>query len=79
MVKGIEIGQEVVSVQLMEPKLEHVVDTIVLTVAEAMSLDPPSPVFVTVGSLISYRLRIIRLNSAKGSSCLIYAQFWLKR
>ncbi|KAF3328130.1 nuclear pore complex protein GP210 [Carex littledalei] len=64
-VKGIEIGQEVVSVQLMEPKLEHVVDTIVLTVAEAMSLDPPSPVFVTVGSVIIYRLQIIRLNAAK--------------
>ncbi|KAJ1693956.1 hypothetical protein LUZ63_010654 [Rhynchospora breviuscula] len=63
-VKGIEIGQEVVSVKLVEPELEHVGDTIVLTVAEAMSLDPPSPVFVTVGSVIGYRLRIIRLNAA---------------
>ncbi|XP_008807451.2 LOW QUALITY PROTEIN: nuclear pore complex protein GP210 [Phoenix dactylifera] len=64
-VKGIGIGHEVVSAQLLEPKLEHVMDMIVLTVAEAMSLDPPSPVFVTVGALIYYSLRVIRQNAAQ--------------
>ncbi|CAA0831085.1 Nuclear pore complex protein GP210 [Striga hermonthica] len=47
-VKGIEIGQEIVSVNLLEDSLEHLADKIVLTVAEAMSLDPPSPVYVLV-------------------------------
>lgn len=79
MVKGIEIGQEVVSVKLVEPEPEHVADTIVLTVAEAMSLDPPSPVFITVGSVISYKLRIIRLNAAQGNYGFINVQLGLKR
>lgn len=62
-VKGTKIGHEVVSAKLLEPQLEHVVDRIVLTVAEAMSLDPPSPVFATVGALIYYTLRVIRSNT----------------
>lgn len=66
-VKGIEIGHEVVSAQLLEPQLQHVADTITLTVAEAMSLDPPSPVYVTIGAFVHYKLRIIRLNTVKGT------------
>lgn len=66
MVKGLAIGHEVVSAQLLEPQLEHVMDHIVLTVAEAMSLDPPSPVFVTVGALLRFNLRVIHLKIAKG-------------
>jgi nuclear pore complex protein Nup210 len=77
-VKGIEIGQEVVNAKLVEPELEHVVDAIVLTIAEAMSLDPRSPVLITVGSVISYKLRIIRLNTAQGNPGFINVQLGLK-
>uniref|UniRef100_A0A0E0B6Q6 BIG2 domain-containing protein n=1 Tax=Oryza glumipatula TaxID=40148 RepID=A0A0E0B6Q6_9ORYZ len=56
-VKGIEIGQEVVNAQLFEPQFEHVNDTITLTVAEAMSLEPPSPVLVTVGAMVKFKLK----------------------
>ncbi|ONK57184.1 uncharacterized protein A4U43_C10F17460 [Asparagus officinalis] len=62
-VRGTKIGHEVVTAQLVEPQLEHVMDKIILTVAEAMSLDPPSPVFITVGALIYYSLRVIRANT----------------
>ncbi|KAF5479668.1 hypothetical protein F2P56_000470 [Juglans regia] len=62
LVKGIEIGQEIVSVHLLEPGLEHMADRITLTVAEAMSLDPASPVFVLIGAVVHYRLKIIRGN-----------------
>ncbi|GMH15008.1 hypothetical protein Nepgr_016849 [Nepenthes gracilis] len=60
--KGIEIGQEVVSVHLLEPQYEHMEDEIILTVAEAMSLDPPSPVFVLVDAVVHYNLKVIRAN-----------------
>ncbi|XP_061357530.1 nuclear pore complex protein GP210 isoform X2 [Gastrolobium bilobum] len=61
-VKGIEIGHEIVSVHLLEPHFKNLADEIVLTVAEAMSLDPPSPVFVLVGAVIPYTLKVIRGN-----------------
>ncbi|TVU10546.1 hypothetical protein EJB05_44087, partial [Eragrostis curvula] len=64
-VKGIEIGQEVVSAQLFEPQFEHVIDTITLTVAEAMSLEPPSPVLVTVGVLVKFKLKVFRQKVAQ--------------
>ncbi|CAI9088048.1 OLC1v1022278C1 [Oldenlandia corymbosa var. corymbosa] len=59
-VKGIEIGHEIVSVHLNEPSLEEIQDKVVLTVAEAMSLEPPSPVFVLVGAVVDYNLNVIR-------------------
>ncbi|KAJ3682423.1 hypothetical protein LUZ60_014996 [Juncus effusus] len=66
-VKGIEIGQEIVKAKLFESKFDfdfdQIGDTIILTVAEAMSLDPPSPVLITIDSVINYKLRIIRLNT----------------
>lgn len=65
-VKGIEIGHEIVSVHLLEPQLKNLADEIVLTVAEAMSLDPPSPVFVLVGAVIPYTLKVIRGNVPQG-------------
>jgi len=37
-VKGIEIGHEIVSVHLLEPQLQNMADELLLTVAEAMSL-----------------------------------------
>lgn len=61
-VKGTEIGHENVSVHLLEPLYEHMADKIVLTVAEAMSLDPPSPVFVLIGAIVPYTLKVIRAN-----------------
>lgn len=65
-VKGIEIGHETVSVRLLEPQLKNLADEIVLTVAEAMSLDPPSPVLVLVGAVIPYTLKVIRGNIPEG-------------
>ncbi|KAL2335736.1 hypothetical protein Fmac_016949 [Flemingia macrophylla] len=62
-VKGVEIGHEIVSVHLLEPQLKNLADEIVLTVAEAMSLDPPSPVFVLIGAVIPYTLKVIRGNA----------------
>lgn len=67
-VKGVEIGQEIVSVHLLEPGLKHMADRIVLTVAEAMSLEPPSPVFVLIGAAVRYRLKVIRGNIPQGFS-----------
>ncbi|KAL6601453.1 hypothetical protein ACP70R_044673 [Stipagrostis hirtigluma subsp. patula] len=64
-VKGIEIGQEVVTAQLYEPQFEHVMDKITLTVAEAMSLEPPSPVLVTVDVLVKFKLKIFRQKVAQ--------------
>ncbi|KAI3474918.1 hypothetical protein Pfo_030229 [Paulownia fortunei] len=62
-VKGTEIGHEIVSVNLLEPSVEHLADKIVLTVAEAMSLDPLSPVNVLIGAVVHYTLKVIRSNS----------------
>lgn len=59
-VKGTEIGHETVSVNLLESSVRHLQDKIVLTVAEAMSLDPPSPVYVLIGAVVQYTLKVIR-------------------
>ncbi|KAL6960548.1 hypothetical protein U1Q18_038311 [Sarracenia purpurea var. burkii] len=61
-IKGTGIGHEIVSVHLLEPQFEQMADKIVLTVAEAMSLDPPSPVFVLIGATVRYCLKVIRGN-----------------
>ncbi|XP_017229094.1 nuclear pore complex protein GP210 [Daucus carota subsp. sativus] len=61
-VKGTEIGHERVSVDLLEPMYDQMADSIVLTVAEAMSLYPPSPVFVLVGAVVQYLLTVVRGN-----------------
>lgn len=61
-VKGTEIGHELVSVHLLEPQYDHMADKIVLTVAEAMSLDPPSPVYVLIGAVVQYILKVVREN-----------------
>lgn len=65
-VRGTEIGHERVSVHLLEPQLKNMNDKIVLTVAEAMSLDPPSPVFVLIGAALQYNLKVIRGNVPQG-------------
>jgi nuclear pore complex protein Nup210 len=66
-VKGVGIGHEAVSAQLFEPQFEHVNDTITLTVAEAMSLEPPSPVLVTLGVSVNFKLKIFRQKVARGN------------
>lgn len=76
-VKGTAIGHEIVSVRLAErpePEVEDMADKIVLTVAEAMSLDPPSPVLVLIGASVQYNLKVIRENVPQGSTFDI-AQF----
>ncbi|KAK0591220.1 hypothetical protein LWI29_037217 [Acer saccharum] len=61
-VKGVEIGLEKVSVHLLEPEFKDMADNIVLTVAEAMSLEPPSPVYVLIGAAFQYSLKVIHEN-----------------
>ncbi|XP_010435974.1 PREDICTED: nuclear pore complex protein GP210-like [Camelina sativa] len=61
-VKGTKIGHEKVSVHLLEAPLTHIADEIVLTVAEAMSLEPRSPVFVLMGASFGYTLKVMRGN-----------------
>ncbi|KDP46416.1 hypothetical protein JCGZ_10256 [Jatropha curcas] len=61
-VKGVGIGHEKVSVHLLEPQFNYLADKIILTVAEAMSLEPPSPVFVLIGAAFHYSLKVIRGN-----------------
>ncbi|CAK7328121.1 unnamed protein product [Dovyalis caffra] len=65
-VKGVGIGHEIVSVHLLEPQFKHMADKIVLTVAEAMSLEPPSPVLVLIGAAFHYTLKVIRGNILQG-------------
>ncbi|KAF3793671.1 Nuclear pore complex protein [Nymphaea thermarum] len=64
-VKGIEIGQDTVSAHMLESGFEHIADNIVLTVAEAMSVEPPSPIFVVVGAHVHYHLKVLRNNIAQ--------------
>uniref|UniRef100_A0A1J3FQQ1 BIG2 domain-containing protein n=1 Tax=Noccaea caerulescens TaxID=107243 RepID=A0A1J3FQQ1_NOCCA len=61
-VKGTKIGHEKVSVHLLEAPLTHIADDIVLTVAEAMSLEPRSPVYVLMGASFRYTLKVMRGN-----------------
>ncbi|KAI3985657.1 hypothetical protein MKX01_033940 [Papaver californicum] len=65
-VKGTETGHEIVSVNLIEPKFENMADKIVLTVVEALSIYPPSPVVVIIGASVHYHLKVIRQNTPKG-------------
>lgn len=65
-VKGVGIGHENVSVHLLEPQFKRLTDKIVLTVAEAMSLEPLSPVFVLIGASFHYSLKVIRGNILQG-------------
>ena len=69
-VKGVEIGLEKVSVHLLEPEFKYMADNIVLTVAEAMSLEPPSPVYVLIGAAFQYSLKVIHENIPEG--CLYF-------
>ncbi|EYU37293.1 hypothetical protein MIMGU_mgv1a019136mg [Erythranthe guttata] len=64
-VKGTEIGVSIVSVSLLESSSRYLKDEITLTVAEAMSLDPPSPVYVLIGAVVRYTLKSIRSDTPR--------------
>lgn len=78
-VKGIKIGHEKVSVHLLEAPLTNIADEIVLTVAEAMSLEPISPVYVLMGAAFNFTLKVMRGNIPQGSSasCRLLSTFYL--
>ncbi|KAI5054712.1 hypothetical protein GOP47_0029857 [Adiantum capillus-veneris] len=59
-VRGINVGQERVSVNVVEPSLDSLEDEILLTVAEAISIEPPSPLYVLVDTRIQYVLKTLR-------------------
>ncbi|XP_023634902.1 nuclear pore complex protein GP210 isoform X2 [Capsella rubella] len=61
-VKGTGIGHEKVSVHLLDAPLTHITDEIVVAVAEVMSLELFSAVYVLVGASFGYTLNVIRGN-----------------
>ncbi|KAH7441877.1 hypothetical protein KP509_03G060200 [Ceratopteris richardii] len=65
-VRGTNVGQERVLVNLVEPNLESLGDEIVLTVAEAISIEPPSPLYVLVDTRIQYVLKTLRYKHPAG-------------
>jgi hypothetical protein len=65
-VRGVGAGQERVTAHFMETGFENLSHTITLTVAEAVSLDPPSPVFIIPGTRLQFTLRALRRNEVKG-------------
>ncbi|KAI9198312.1 hypothetical protein LWI28_013681 [Acer negundo] len=76
-VKGIEIGLEKVSVHLLEPEFKDMADNIVLTVAEAMSLEPPSPVYVLIGAAFHILLKLfMRISSSIALNNLVIFLIW---
>lgn len=64
-VRGVGAGQERVTAHFMETGFENLSHTITLTVAEAVSLDPPSPVFIIPGTRLQFTLRALRRNEVK--------------
>lgn len=65
-VRGVGAGQERVTAHFVEPGFENLSHIITLTVAEAVSLDPPSPVFMIPGTRLQFTLRALRRNEVKG-------------
>ena len=62
-------GVERVSTRLSEAGQEALSDTVLLTVAEAFSLEPPSPVYLMPGTPLHFRLRTLRANVFHGGLC----------
>lgn len=67
-VSGGNVGQEKVLVNVVEPTLENLEDEIGLTVAEAISIEPPSPLYVLVDTQIQYTLKTLRYKHPAGAS-----------
>ncbi|CAK9273031.1 unnamed protein product [Sphagnum jensenii] len=63
-VRGISAGEERVTAYFMEPN-QDLMHIITLVVAEAVSLDPPSPLFIIPCTQLQYTLRALRRNEAK--------------
>lgn len=59
-VRGVSVGQERVSVNVLEQTLEDLGDEIGLTIAEAISIEPPSPLYVLVDTQVQYTLKTLR-------------------
>lgn len=64
-VRGVGAGQEKVTAHFVEPGFENLSHIITLTVAEAVSLGPPSPVFMIPGTRLQFTLRALRRNEVK--------------
>ena len=60
---------ERVSTRLSEAGQEALSDAVVLTVAEAFSLEPRSPVYLLLGAALHFRLRTLRANVFHGGLC----------
>ncbi|XP_024536204.1 nuclear pore complex protein GP210 [Selaginella moellendorffii] len=61
-VRGVSTGQERVKARLVEPRMEELDDTLVLTVAEAISLEPHSPLYIIPGTSFRFKLKAMRKN-----------------
>ena len=66
MVRGVEAGKEQVSAQLVEPTFPALEHSVALTVAEAFSLLPPSPVFIIPGTRLEYKIVTYRPDKPEG-------------
>ncbi|KAG0553510.1 hypothetical protein KC19_12G017200 [Ceratodon purpureus] len=64
-VRGVGAGQERVTAHFMEEGFENLSHIITLTVAEAVSLDPPSPLYMIPGTSLQFTLRALRRNEVK--------------
>lgn len=73
-VLGTSACQERVTAHFMEPGFENLSHIITLTVAEAVSLDPPSPVYIIPGTQLQFTLRALRRNEVKGTCNFVMAQ-----
>lgn len=70
MVKGVEPGKEQVSAQLVEPGFPALEHNVALTVAEAFSLLPPSPVYIIPGTRLEYTIVTYRPDRPEGDYSL---------
>ena len=65
-VKGVDPGKEQVSAQLVEPGFPPLEHSVALTVAEAFSLLPPSPVLIIPGTRLDYKIVTYRPDKLEG-------------
>ena len=71
-VRGVSVGHERVSANVIEPTMEGLEDEISLTVAEAISIEPPSPLYVLVDTQFQYTLKTLRYKLPLGIMLLLF-------
>ena len=71
-VRGVSVGHERVSANVIEPTMEVLEDEISLTVAEAISIEPPSPLYVLVDTQFHYTLKTLRYKLPLGIMPLLF-------